>query len=188
MSADDTPPEPPDDERDDGPAEAGDIEPADVRAELDRQRRRPDGVEELDEGIVDLLSWALDTDTRARIYIQLRRRPHSSGEEVAEGTGLYPSTVREALSDLREDDVVERHTRPGETDGDQYEYTAIAPSELVGTVVEQVQEELNALFDLDRLLGGESDERDEPATRATDTDPVTITVEEADAEDTEADG
>lgn len=174
MSADDTPTDPTDE---DEAGDATEIEPADVREELDRQRTRGrrtrDGVEEFDQGIVDLLSWALDTDTRARIYIQLRRRPHSTSEEVAEGTGLYPSTVREALADLHTEAVVERRKRTNEGAGNNpYEYTAIAPSELVGNVVGQVQAELNALFNLDRLLG--SQEREQVTT-----DPVTITVEDA---------
>lgn len=127
-------------------------------------------VEEFDESVVDLLSWLLDTETRARIFVYLREHPNSTSEEVADGTGLYPSTVREALAELHEEGKVERRKRESAGAGNNpYEYEAIAPSELVQGVVGEVQEELNTVFNLDRRLGGESAEGD--------SEPVTISVE-----------
>jgi len=123
-------------------------------------------VAQFDERVVDFLSWVLDTETRARIYVYLRQHPWSTSEEVAEGTGLYPSTVREALASLADDDTVERRKRKSEGAGNNpYEYTAQAPSDLVGDVVGQVQEQLNALSKLDT------------PTESSDEDPVTIEVE-----------
>lgn len=131
-----------------------------------------------DDGVVDILSWMLDTETRARIYVYLRQHPWSTSEEVAEGTGLYPSTVREALADLSKEDTVERRKRESEGAGNNpYEYTAIAPSELVGGLVGGVQDELNTVFTLGR--------------DAEETQPVRIEVESGDdtgdAEDATAD-
>lgn len=134
-------------------------------AEVDR------AIEEFDEGIVDLLAWLLDTETRARIYVFLRTHPHSTSEEVADGTGLYPSTVREALAELHGEETVDRRKRKNSGAGNNpYEYTAIPPSELVQGVVGQVQSQLNTVFNLDRRLGG--------ADAADDEEPVTITVED----------
>jgi predicted transcriptional regulator len=130
-------------------------------------------VQEFDEGIVDLLSWVLDTETRARIYVYLRDHPHSTSDEIADGTGLYPSTVREALAELHEEETVERGKRESEGAGNNpYEYEAIAPSELVRSVVGQVQSELNTVFNLDQRLGGEPG--------AADSEPVQISVESGD--------
>jgi predicted transcriptional regulator len=154
-----------------------DIEPADVRAELDRQRNGAGDDREFDEGIVDLLSCALDTDTRARIYVQLRRRPHSTAEEIAEGTGLYPSTVQKTLSDLHDEGVVERRERMGEEADDTDEYTAVGPNELADVVFGRVQDEFERLFGLDRRRGDRKRERDRK------TEPVTIPVEKEDDED-----
>jgi predicted transcriptional regulator len=135
-------------------------------------------VEELDRRVIDLLSWLLDTETRAKIYIFLHQNPASTSEEVATGTGLYPSTVREALAELHDEEIVEREKREESGAGNNpYEYTAIAPSELVGGIVGQVQEELNAVFNLDSSLG-----RDEEASSA-DAEPVTITVDEESGDD-----
>ncbi|MFB6183137.1 MAG: helix-turn-helix domain-containing protein [Haloarculaceae archaeon] len=143
----------------------------DVRDRLEQEAEK--AVEGFDEGIVDLLSWLLDTETRARIYVQLRQSPDSTSDEIAEGTGLYPSTVREALAELHEEGKVTRRKRENSGAGNNpYEYSAIAPSELVGNVVDDVQDELNTVFNLDRHLG---------SSRADDGDaePVTITVEDA---------
>jgi len=139
-----------------------------LEAEADR------AVTEFDEGVVDLLAWVLDTETRARIYVYLRQHPNSTSDEVAEGTGLYPSTVREALAQLHDEGTVDRHKRESAGAGNNpYEYEAIAPSALVRGVVGQMQEQLNAVFNLDRRLDGGDDD-------GSDAEPVRITVEDDD--------
>lgn len=106
-----------------------------------------------DKRLIDLLAWLLETETRARIYIYLRQYPGSTSEEIATGTGLYPSTVREAIVELFEDEVVSRRKRASEGAGNNpYEYEAIAPSDLVRMLSEQVQTELNAVLNLDEYL------------------------------------
>ncbi|WP_226010115.1 winged helix-turn-helix domain-containing protein [Halomicrobium salinisoli] len=148
----------PDDTRDDG--EAG----GDVRDKIEEGADR--AMEQFDEGVVDLLSWVLDTETRARIFVYLREHPDSTSEEVAEGTGLYPSTVREALAELHDEEKVTRRKREaGGAGNNPYEYAAIAPSDLVSDVVDDVQSELNAVFNLDQYLGpGDADGGNEPVT------------------------
>jgi predicted transcriptional regulator len=127
-------------------------------------------VKGFDDNVVDLLAWVLDTETRARIYVYLRDNPKSTSDEVADGTGLYPSTVREALAELHDEGTVERGKRKAEGAGNNpYEYEAIAPSDLVRGVVGDVQAELNAVFNLDRRLGGESPDGD--------AEPVQISVD-----------
>jgi len=165
MSADDTP----DGERDtvDSDGVGAGTNPPDVRERLEQEADR--AREQFDEGVIDLLSWLLDTDTRARIYVHLCQQPDSTSDEVAEGTGLYPSTVREALADLHEEGQVTRTKRESEGAGNNpYEYSALPPSELVGEVVSDVQRQLNTVFNLDEYLDGERDNGS--------SDPVTITV------------
>ena len=156
------------DDRDDR-GERDEGEGTGARARLEAEADR--AVSEFDEGVVDLLAWVLDTETRARIYVFLRQHPESTSEEVANGTGLYPSTVREALAELHQEGKVTRGKRESAGAGNNpYEYEAIAPSELVRGVVGQVQEQLNTVFNLDRRLGGEADDEDRG--------PVTITVDD----------
>jgi len=141
-------------------------------------------IESFDEGVIDLLSWLLDTDTRARIYVYLRQNSNSTSKEVANGTGLYPSTVREALAELHEEEIVSRRKRESEGAGNNpYEYTAIAPSELVSGFVGQIQTELNTVFNLDDYLG-DSDSVESGVED--DDDPVTITVDDDEAGDPDA--
>jgi predicted transcriptional regulator len=165
-----------------------------TREELRKTRERLEeeadrAVTEFDQGIVDLLAWLLDTETRARIYVYLRQHPDSTSDEVADGTGLYPSTVREALAELHEEGTVTRGKRENAGAGNNpYEYEAIAPSELVRGVVGDVQRELNTVFNLDDKLGGEADDAD-PLHEAgesdvDETEPVTITVQDADDDET----
>ena len=144
---------------------------ATARDRLEEEADR--AIEEFDEGLVDLLAWVLDTETRARIYVYLRRHPGSTSEEVANGTGLYPSTVREALAELNEEGTVDRHKRASAGAGNNpYEYEAIAPSDLVGRVADQVQSQLNTVFNLDSHLAGGTDDR--PGDTV---EPVRVTVE-----------
>jgi len=132
-------------------------------------------LDELDRRFVDLLAWLLDTETRARIYVYLRQQPNATSEEVADGTGLYPSTVRESLAEMAEDGVLDRQKRQHAGAGNNpYEYAAIAPSDLVGSAVGDLQSELNSVFNLDCLLGC--------ADRSPADDAVTISVEEDEAD------
>lgn len=137
-----------------------------VGAEADR------AIEHFDQGIIDLLAWLLDTETRARIYVYLRKYPGGTSEEVARGTGLYPSTVRESLAALHEDGVVIREKRESEGAGNNpYEYEAIPPSSLVRGFAGQVQDQLNTLINLDRYLDGDpTPERDPIRIEVHDTD------------------
>ena len=150
-----------------------DPEGGDVRDRLEEEADR--AIEGFDEGVVDLLSWVLETETRARIYVYLRENPESTSDETADGTGLYPSTVREALAELHDEGKVTRRKRESDGAGNNpYEYAAMAPSELVGNIIDDVQEQLNAVFNLDDALDVET-----PVPPTTDEDPVTITVEDA---------
>jgi len=86
--------------------------------------------------------------------------------------------VREALAELTDEGVMDRRKRQSEGAGNNpYEYTAIPPSELVGSVVGRVQDELNTLFNLDRHLAD-----DEPTT-----EPVSIEVTADEEDEDEAD-
>jgi len=144
----------------------------DVRERLEKEADR--AVEQFDESVVDLLSWILDTETRARIYIGLRQQPDSTSEEIADATGLYPSTVREALAELHEEGTVIRDKRANEGAGNNpYEYSAIPPSDLVSEIVDDIQNQLNTVFNLDSYLEKSGD---------SDAESVTITVTEEEEE------
>jgi DNA-binding transcriptional ArsR family regulator len=160
------------------PVKSGEPGPADVRAELDRQRERASGsraggrdspvgerdspVGGRDDGIVDALSWWFDTETRARVYVRLRRQPWSTVESIAEGTGIYPSTVRRVLAELYDDRVVERRARGPEAEGPD-EYAAVPPGEVASLLADRLGDELDRLFE--REPEGRLDDRRDPDGR-----------------------
>lgn len=155
-----------------------DVELTDVRDRLGEGAGR--AVDQFDEGLIDLLAWMLETETRARIYVSLRSTADQTSDEIAERTGLYPSTVREALASMHDDGIVTREKRQNSGAGNNpYEYSAIPPSELVGDVVEDIQDQLNKVFNLDRYIDrqGSTEEGD------SDDEPVTITVTDHPPED-----
>ena len=147
------------------------IETTDTESPRDRLGQEAErAVDEIERGVIDLLAWLLDTETRSRIYIYLRKNPDSTSEEVASGTGLYPSTVREALAELHEEGTVTRRKRESDGAGNNpFEYAAIPPSDLLGDAVGGLQEQLNAVLTLDDRFD------EEPRT---DEDPITISVNE----------
>jgi predicted transcriptional regulator len=161
-------------DRDDGGVDPdGDGSGTDVRARIEREADR--AIEQFDDGVVDVLGWLLDTETRARMYVYLRQHPGSTSDEVADGTGLYPSTVREALADMHEESKVRREKRESDGAGNNpFEYSAIAPSDLVGGAVDDVQDQLNAIFNLDDHLAENGETRTDEA--------VTITVSDESGE------
>jgi len=173
---------------DDGNATPDEADASAPDGDEESTSRRQQAVDGFDSGLVDLLSWVLDTETRAKIYIYLQANPAATSEEIAQGTGLYPSTVREALAELHDEEKVHREKRSASGAGNNpFEYTAIPPSELVSGVVGQVQDELNAVFNLDELLDGdEAVEEAEPVE--TSDEPVTITVQGDDSDEDDGRG
>ncbi|MFP4174314.1 MAG: helix-turn-helix domain-containing protein [Halobacteriales archaeon] len=136
-------------------------------------------VDSVDSSLVDLLSSFLDTETRAKVYLYLRKRGEATSEEIAEDTGLYPSTVRECLSDMYQEGIVERRKKQTQGAGNNpYVYQAVQPSELARRFSERVEERLNRLFNLDDYLG-ESRRRELKA----DWSPYKIVIDSEDDED-----
>ena len=157
---------------DDVDSDEEEIDRGAVRGRL--EERADQAVDEFDERLIDVLAWALDTETRARIYVHLRANPDGTSEEIADGTGLYPSTVREALADLHAEGIVTRSKREHDGAGNNpYEYRSIPPSDLVADIVGDVQDRLNTVINVDAYL----EDRDEDAA-----EPITITVSEPDEE------
>lgn len=185
MSTDETPHGERGDDSTDDESHTAPLEDDDELVETDVRERLEEGadkaVDQFDEGLIDLLAWMLETETRARIYIQLRKEPDLTSDEIADGTGLYPSTVREALASLHDDGIVTRQKRHNSGAGNNpFEYSAIPPSELVGDVVEEVQKQLNNVFNLDAYM-----DRSESSS-TDDSEPVTITVTDESESDTPA--
>ncbi|WP_330632180.1 helix-turn-helix domain-containing protein [Halocatena halophila] len=140
---------------------------------------------EIDESLVEILAWILETDTRARIYLYLRQQPGVTSEAIATGTGLYPSTVRETLAVLVDEGTVMRNEEPlNGVEGSTYIYEAISPEQVVLDAADTIQERLNTVFRLDELLGVAEDRTSSNLDRSISIDrtnieesvPVSVTI------------
>lgn len=131
----------------------------------------PLGRDPLDERLATLLDWLLGSRTRARIFVCLRSSPGRTSTEIADETGLYPSTVRATVAAMHEEGILIRAKRRRDGRGNNpYEYRAVPPNELIGQQVPRIEAHLNAIYHIDRHIG--DGRADNPAG------PVQITVSE----------
>jgi predicted transcriptional regulator len=130
--------------------------------------------EDFDEALVNLLKFFLNTETKAKIYLYLRKRGRSTSQDIARGANLYPSSVREALVEMTKSGVVTREKLEVKGAGkNPYAYEAITPKELAGLKVKSMEQRLNDLFNLDRYLREEGREISHPRL------PFKIKIEKA---------
>jgi len=81
--------------------------------------------------------------------------PESTVEEIAKGTGIYPSTIRESIFEMYNIEYVIRKKMDRDGLGKKpYLYSAIAPVELVNLISESIKEKLNDLAALDEKVSG----------------------------------
>jgi len=101
---------------------------------------------DIDKGLMEMLKFFLDTESKVKIYLYLLKSGKSSSDNIAEGTSIYPSTCREALDSMLQMKVIEKYEEGGE------KYTAVSPSKLVERKIGQLEKELNDFLKLEELL------------------------------------
>jgi sugar-specific transcriptional regulator TrmB len=110
-------------------------------------------LEKSDLRLVDILTEFWFTEIKAKIYVYLRKAGPSTAEDIVKGTGLYITSVREALSDLNKKEIVVRQKVQKKGAGKPpYVYEAIPPRELIEKMGQDLQEKLSRIFMLDDLL------------------------------------
>jgi len=109
--------------------------------------------EDFGEALINLMKYFLDTETKGKIYLFLRKKGKSTSQEIAKGANLYPSSVREALVQMTKGGVVKREKLEVKGAGKKpYLYEAIPTSELAKLKIKGIERRLNELFNLDRYL------------------------------------
>jgi len=112
-------------------------------------------IESVEKTLIANVSSLLSSEVRAKIYIFLRMYPESTVEEIAKGTGIYPSTIRESIFEMYNIEYVIRKKMDRDGLGKKpYLYSAIAPVELVNLISESIKEKLNDLASLDEKVSG----------------------------------
>ncbi len=101
---------------------------------------------DLDKGLMDMLKFFLDTESKVKIYLYLLKKGNSTYDSIAEGTAIYPSTCRESLSSMEQMKVVEK------IKGDPEMYVAVSPSKLVDKKIGELEKELNEFLKLEEAV------------------------------------
>jgi len=110
-------------------------------------------LENIDKSLIDNLANLLSSEVKAKIYIYLRKYGNSTVDEIAHGTGIYPSTVREAILEMYKNGLVIREKLDKEGSGKKpYIYAAVSPSELVKKLSKGLQNKLNEIIMLDKRI------------------------------------
>ncbi|HOI76172.1 MAG TPA: helix-turn-helix domain-containing protein [Methanofastidiosum sp.] len=101
---------------------------------------------DMDKGLMDMLKFFLDTESKVKIYLYLLKKGNSTYDNIAEGTAIYPSACRESLASMEQMKVVEK------APGDPETYTAVSPSKLVDRKIGQLEKELNDFLKLEEVI------------------------------------
>ncbi len=113
---------------------------------------------DLDEALVGVLRFFLDSEAKSKIYLYLRKNGASTSQQVSRGANLYPSSAREALLEMAKAGVVSRRKMEVSGVGKKpYVYEAITPGELLKKKLDGIESKLNRLLNLDTYV------KDEPS-------------------------
>ncbi len=114
--------------------------------------------EDFDTALVNLLKFFLNTESKSKIYLYLRKHGKSTSTEIAKGANLYPSSVREALKEMTQAGVATREKLQKEGAGkNPYVYEAITPTELTKQKIDKIEKRLNKLINIDSILKGDKE-------------------------------
>jgi len=102
-----------------------------------------------DKGIEKAVQEILKSRAKTRIYVYLLRKNGAKTEEIIKGTKLHPSTVRETLSKMYDDQQILRKKIKNDSIGkNPFMYYSIPPIELLKTHTDEIEERLNKLASL----------------------------------------
>jgi predicted transcriptional regulator len=109
--------------------------------------------EDLDEAMLGVLKFFLDSEAKSKIYLYLRKKGPSTSQEISKGANLYSSSTREALAEMTKKGTVTREKLVTENAGKKpYIYEAIPPSELIKKKIGGIESKLNKLLNLDSSI------------------------------------
>ena len=102
-----------------------------------------------DKGIEKAVQEILKSRAKTRIYVYLLRKNGAKTEEIIKGTKLHPSTVRETLSKMYDEQQISRKKIKNDSIGkNPFMYYPIPPIELLKTHTDEIEERLNKLASL----------------------------------------
>jgi predicted transcriptional regulator len=95
----------------------------------------------------------LKSRARSRIYIFLLRKGKAKTDQIIKGSKLHPSTVRETLSKMYDQNLINRKKIRNDSIGkNPYVYYAIPPIKLLKRYAEDIEDKFNKIANLDSSL------------------------------------
>lgn len=102
-----------------------------------------------DKGIERAVREMLKSKAKTRIYLYLLRKNGAKAEDIIKGTRLHPSTVRETLSKMYDDNQIYRKKIKNDSIGkNPFMYYPVPPVELLKRHTDEIEERLNQLVSL----------------------------------------
>ena len=102
-----------------------------------------------DKNIEKAVRDILKSRARSRIYVYLLRKNGAKTEQIINGTKLHPSTVRETLSKMYDQQLIFRRKMKNDSIGkNPYIYYPIPPIELLKRYASEIEDRLNKLASL----------------------------------------
>lgn len=102
-----------------------------------------------DKNIEKTVNEILKSKSISRIYTYLLRKNGAKTEEIIKGTKLHPSTVRETLSKMYNQQLIFRRKMKNDSIGkNPYVYYPIPPIELLKIYADDIEDRLNKLVSL----------------------------------------
>jgi predicted transcriptional regulator len=99
-----------------------------------------------EKGLEQAVQDILKSRARTRIYVYLLRNNGARTEEIIEGTKLHPSTVRETLSKMYDQELIIRKKVKNDNIGkNPYLYYPIPPIDLLKRHTHEMENRLNKL-------------------------------------------
>ena len=96
-----------------------------------------------------LVQDILKSRAQSRIYLFLLRKNKARTEEIIRGTGLHPSTVREALVKMHSKELVYREKQKNDNIGkNPFTYIPLPPVSLLKRYAKDLEKKLNNLATL----------------------------------------
>jgi predicted transcriptional regulator len=99
-----------------------------------------------DKLLNQIFSDIFKSRVKARVYTFLLRKKCATSKEIAEYTNFYPSTVREALSEMFEQNLVYRKKLKKDSKGkNPYIYYPSSPIEILRGYIKDIEDKFNRI-------------------------------------------
>jgi len=99
--------------------------------------------------LTETLRWLNIGDAKSKVYLYLLKKKRATAKEIIEEAGLYPTTVREVLTEMVREGILEREKLKIENAGrNPYVYNAVSPLKIIKKRI-AVLEGVSELLSLD---------------------------------------